>query len=867
MGLMLGCDRSSVETASQDEGRVSLLKLAQQPDGRMLLRSTGLPFTGVHYEQWPNGTPRLEYSFVEGLREGPSKAWHETGQLGLQGEWKQGQPVGTVTEWSPDGLLKRTMVYREGKLISDETGASEKAQVQIDAELKQREQLDQKDWKDEVQAQDFERTFVHLWDRLRATQHGWEVWKEFPFEAISWGQPGAPVMHDWGIRLREWSAPAEPVNHKQWEQGLGIWAEQYVLDESEWHQEEFDPSPEGARSLFKFTLHAHTKSGGERLILRGALRVYWGDTKNEAGVWLPRKLVVEKLSEWRRAGVLPFETAGLLKVRRDNPQFTRARIPGGVDPAPLLVRDLNGDHLPEIIPTGSNLIYWNRGAFRFEPEPLLSGGRGQFPDAAAVVDFTGDGRPDLLTFGPAEKPMVFPGKPDGRFAEPPLISLEKIARTQLSDPSAVAVGDVDGDGDLDAFVPQYLNPYTAGRAPTPYYDALDGLPAYLLINDGKGQFTDGTVAAGLAAKRLRRTYSASLVDLDGDHDLDLVVVSDFSGLDLYLNDGKGRFNDITETLGTAHYSFGMSHAFADFNADGNMDLYMVGMGSTTARRLEHLGLGRKGFESVQAARMKMGYGNRLLLGDGQGGFKQAPYNHQLARTGWAWGCTPWDFDNDGDRDLYIANGHISGKSAKDYCTKFWRHDIYTPKIDVKSVVMAGVFKECQSDLGVTESWNGFEHNVLYLNQGNGNYQSISHLLGLSIESDCRSVVSADLDLDGRVDLLVVEKEQGNDRQRDGQIRLVRNLSPKDNAWIGLHLKPEPGRPIWGARVRVHQTNGLTQELPVVTGDSWKAQHGTSVHFGLGNAEVARMEIIWPDGKSTEWPKPDRNQYHTLEGSE
>lgn len=867
IGVSIGCGKSE-EPVSESKGRgVSLLQLARQPDGHMILRSSGEPFTGVQQEQWPDGQTRLEYSYVNGWRDGLSRSWHANGQLGLQGKWTKGNPIGKVEEWSPDGLLKRTMVYRDGQVISDTTEASEMAQIRIDAELKERERLDQENWKGEVLAQDFERTFVHLWDRLRAEKHSWSVWEEFPFDSITWGKPGGAAIHDWDIQSRAWSAPDQSLKFSQWKGLLGRWAQVYVLEESEWHQEEFDPSSEGHRSLFKFTLHARAKDKPERLILRGALRVYWGDRKDAGGFWQPVKLVVESLKEWRRQGVMPFETAGLLRVRRDNPQFTRARIPGGVDPAPLLIRDLNGDHLPEIIPTGVNLIYWNRGGFRFEPEPLLSGGRGQFPDAAAIVDFTGDGRPDLLTFGPNEKPMVFPGKPNGTFAEPPIVSLGDVTRTQLSDPSAVAVGDVDGDGDLDAFVPQYLNPYAAGRAPTPYYDALDGLPAYLLINDGKGKFTDGTTHAGLASKRLRRTYSASLVDLDGDHDLDLAVVSDFSGLDLYLNDGKGRFKDITDTLGTAHYSFGMSHTLADFNADGKMDLYMVGMGSTTARRLEHLGLGRKGFETVQEARMKMGYGNRLLLGDGIGGFRQAPYNDSLARTGWAWGCTPWDFDNDGDRDLYIANGHISGSSAKDYCTKFWRHDIYTPKIDTQSVIMAGVFKECQSELGVSESWNGFEHNVLYLNEGNGNYLSISHLMGLSIEADCRSVVSADLDLDGRADLLVVEKEAGNDRQRDGQIRLVRNLTPSENNWIGLHLEAKANCPIWGARVRVHQNGGAMQELPVVTGDSWKAQHGTSIHFGLGKTEAARLEVIWPNGKVSRIEQPAVNKYHTLEVSE
>ena len=96
-------------------------------------------FTGLQYEEWPDGKARLEYSFVAGRREGPSKAWHANGQLGLRGEWREGQPVGAVEEWSPDGFLKRTMGYRDGQLVSDTTEASEAAQTQIDAELKERE--------------------------------------------------------------------------------------------------------------------------------------------------------------------------------------------------------------------------------------------------------------------------------------------------------------------------------------------------------------------------------------------------------------------------------------------------------------------------------------------------------------------------------------------------------------------------------------------------------------------------------------------------------------------------------------------------------------------------------------------------------
>ena len=139
MGVFIGCGKSE-EPVSEPKGEgVNMLQLARQPDGHMILRSSGEPFTGIQQEQWPDGQPRLEYSFVDGWRDGLSRSWHANGQLGLQGKWTKGNPIGKVEEWSPDGLLKRTMVYRDGQVISDTTEASEMAQIRIDAELKERE--------------------------------------------------------------------------------------------------------------------------------------------------------------------------------------------------------------------------------------------------------------------------------------------------------------------------------------------------------------------------------------------------------------------------------------------------------------------------------------------------------------------------------------------------------------------------------------------------------------------------------------------------------------------------------------------------------------------------------------------------------
>src|SRR5947208_8666907 len=167
--------------------------------------------------------------------------------------------------------------------------------------------------------------------------------------------------------------------------------------------------------------------------------------------------------------------------------------------------------------------------------------------------------------------------------------------------------------------------------PKPYYDANDGHPAYLLLNDGHGNFSDATVAAGLDKKRWRRSYSGSMVDLDGDGRLDLVVVSDFAGVDLYRNDGQGHFTDVTRDWVAEPHAFGMAHALADFNADGPLELLMIGMNSPTVDRLDHLGLSRPASEVEEAMRSRMTYGNRLYLSRPGGGSEQSALSDSIAR--------------------------------------------------------------------------------------------------------------------------------------------------------------------------------------------------------------------------------------------
>ena len=179
----------------------------------------------------------------------------------------------------------------------------------------------------------------------------------------------------------------------------------------------------------------------------------------------------------------------------------------------------------------------------------------------------------------------------------------------------------------------------------------------------------------------------------------------------------------------------------------------------------------------------------------------------MSRSGWSWGTTTFDFNLDGSPDIYVANGNESYESAQDYCTTFWTHDIYAgdsrpdPTLD-------RFFKKLQGGGATGSSWNPFEKNVLFMNLDGEGFLNVSFLMGTASEADSRSVVSEDLDNDGRPDLLFISVDL---LQFKKTLHVYQNLWPEDNNWIGVHLPDgEVSRP-WELRSR----------SPPPTAHSWR----------------------------------------------
>jgi hypothetical protein len=726
--------------------------------------------------------------------------------------------------------------------------------------LNEIEKLENDTFADEKEARRFENEgFVPLWDKLLATPKGQRlaVIAEVPFKKLTLGKMNREIQQDLGIRLGELIPGGLTLTPEEWKKWVANFQRNDLeITHTDWHHEAFRRDEKGrAISDIRFTIHLERNKGLDRTELKAVVEVIWQEIEGR----IQAKTITLKSGRLaRRVGPKAFEPVAVIEGETNKPQERD-------DMGAIAVYDLNGDQYPEIILGNANRIFWNKGGMKFEASPLIpEDGEVHSSVMGIVGDFNGDGHLDWLCDSAKAKLMLYAGTKKGTFSpKPKHLSLPIPLRV----PSCLTAGDIDRDGDLDLFAGQWRSLYE--KMPSEFWNANDGFGNTLLLNDGKGNFTDATVERGLKEKRHRRTYSSSFVDLDQDLDLDLVVISDFYGLDVFLNDGSGHFTDATKELVKKPHSFGMSHTMADYNRDGVTDLFMLGMGSTTARRLEKMKAHPDILTGAKTMRSIMGYGNRFYLGGEKGTLNEPDFIKQVARSGWAWGSTSFDFDNDGDQDIYIGNGHISGKSTRDYCSNFWCRDIYLLR-DQKAPVISSYLNSLTTLK--TESWDGYQVNSLLVNQAGKGFSSSSYMFDVGFDFDTRRIISADLDLDGRPDLLVGRQEsttgffhEATSKTTPPALLILKNTLKQatERNWITVSLQGSPGISPHGAVVEL-TTPTQTQRAVIVSGDSFMCQHPAQKHFGLGDeGEITEIKVTWPNGQITLLKDPKVNLSHLV----
>ena len=420
----------------------------------------------------------------------------------------------------------------------------------------------------------------------------------------------------------------------------------------------------------------------------------------------------------------------------------------------------------------------------------------------AVGDYDNDGWPDLYitNFG---KNRLYHNNHDGTFTD----VAEKAGVALGNWSTGPTFGDYDGDGRLDLFVPGYVH-YDIAHPPVPGSSAvafstcefrglkvmcgprgLKGEPDHLFHNNGDGTFTDVSEKAGVADANDYYGLTAVFADLNNDGKVDLAVANDSTPNYLYVNKGNGTFEDASYASGYALNENGretasMGIAVGDYLNNGWLDLYNAVFSDDY---------------------------NPLYRNDGDANFTEVSYQAGIAEPTipfLGWGTGFLDFDNDGWKDLFVANGHVY------------------PGVD-------------QSDWGTTFA----ERPLLFRNLRDGKFEVVPAVKGTGLAAlmTGRGAAFGDLFNDGKIDVVV--------NQLNNTPVLSRNVSPDKNHWVEFKLAGGPKSPRDAVGTAVYVTAcGVRQRGDVISGGSYASSNDPRPHFGLGTCtKIERVEIHWPSG--------------------
>ena len=530
--------------------------------------------------------------------------------------------------------------------------------------------------------------------------------------------------------------------------------------------------------------------------------------------------------------------------------------------------DFDNDGLDDLYvcqPPGlPNRLYRNRGDGTFE-DVTEAAGVGVLDGTACALfaDFQNRGLHDLLVVC-GSGPLLFVNQGNGKF------SIQRDAFKFAQPPQGTfthaAIADYDRDGRLDVYFGLYT--YYLGldqyHYPVPYFDARNGPPNFLFHNEGNGTFQDRTETAGLNVENDRYTFACTWSDCNSDGWPDLYVVNDFGRNNLYRNNGDGTFAAVSSESKVDEAGAGMSACWLDFDNDGKQDIYAAGMWVAAGMRV----FGQPHFhdqdpEKIRALYRRHMIGNSLYRNLGNGEFQNVATQAGIEMGRWSWSTDAWDFDHDGYPDLYIANGYISGHNALDASSFFWRQVVAkSPANATPSESYERGWNAINEAIRSDATWNGFERNVFYRNNQDGTFSDISGVAGLDFIDDSRTFALADIDRDGRLEIILKNRTAP-------QIRILHNAMKDIGASIAFRLQgTKSNRDAIGTAVTV-EADGHRQTKYLQAGSGFLSQHTKELFFGLGNTQGAvRASVRWPNGLTQGFEKlPANHRVELKEGAE